>query len=128
METKVENALIQSFKHTITDEQRFELGKPLELADAFYLYRLLLGRHPGRDKLARLETDAPLTTAREFLFHLLASPEFRSAKPNLPAGFEMESDENGFIFRFRTDDPEMGVRMGLGIYEPDVVAVFRKSE
>jgi len=65
-------------------------------------------------------------TWREFLTRLLESEEYRTQTRFLPPGYELTSHVNGFPFRFRTADREMGARMALGLYEPSVTRALRR--
>jgi FkbM family methyltransferase len=118
-----ESDILESVARIMGKGEPLSLSGPLESADAFFAYRLLLGRNP---KLSEVSRFVEGMTVREFLTHVLDSPEFRGALPLLPAGFELESDLNGFRFRFRTGDREMGVRMGLAQYEPKVREAFQR--
>src|SRR3954470_5378067 len=93
-------------------------------ADAFFAYRLLLGRNPGGPG----ELDAALhgaPTLREFLARLLDSSEFGNTGGFLPAGRLLMTEVEGFRFWFDTGDREMGVPMALGLYEPRSVELVK---
>jgi FkbM family methyltransferase len=100
-------------------------GSQLCPADAFFAYRLLLGRHP--DKAAELPHLASTSqTYREFLTSLLTSQEFYQTGGFLPPHAVLMAEVEGFRFWFDTSDREMGVRMALGLFEPKVVQVLKR--
>ncbi|MHB8428454.1 MAG: FkbM family methyltransferase [Acidiferrobacterales bacterium] len=97
-----------------------ELGGPIGLFDAVAFYRTLLGRSPSKDELHYLEWKVTCTTRRDLLREILASPEYGRAVPLLPAGHTWMAKLEKFSLWFHTADVEMGARMALGIYEPEV--------
>jgi FkbM family methyltransferase len=103
-----------------------EWGRGAELLDLFYFYRLLLGRNPDGAELADLRRKCGRAPARDVLSTILLSPEYSRQPRFLPPGHELVSDVNGFLFRFRTGDRDMGVPMAFGDYEPHIVDIIRK--
>jgi FkbM family methyltransferase len=117
--------LAQEFMDIMCSYTPIDHGSELSAVDAFFAYRLLLGRMPdGRTELAQL-LDLH-GTYREFLTHLLGSAEFRQSRGYIPGGYMLMAESDGFRFWFRTADREMGVAMGLGLYEPTSVALVKR--
>lgn len=119
------DALVESLKDVLATYQPLELGRRVEPIDAFYAYRLLLGRNPDPDaELPALLAGRP--TLRAFLSGLLSSREFYQTGGLLPAGRLLMAELEGFRFWFDTADREMGARMAFDLYEPETVALVRR--
>ena len=97
----------------------------LRTIEAFFAYRLLLGRTPDLATEIR-PIGGSRQTFREFLSSLLASPEFGYSSGIFPSNRMLMSEVEGFRFWFNSSDREMGVPMALGMYEPHVVAALKK--
>ncbi len=97
-----------------------ELGHPIGLIDAFFMYRLLLGRTPSQEEINYLSWKVETCTRRELLRELLASREYGRGVPLLPAGQFWMADLEKFRLWFDTTDVEMGAKMAMGTYEPEV--------
>jgi FkbM family methyltransferase len=112
-------------------ESILEQGVPVEhngqllAADALFAYRLLLRRNPDLDLELRPLMASTLTFGA-FLDVLLASPEFASTAGLLPASHLLMTEVEGFRFWWNSSDREMGVRMGLGLYEPATVDLVKR--
>jgi FkbM family methyltransferase len=117
--------LAQEFMDIMCTYTPIDHGSELRAVDAFFAYRLLLGRMPdAQTELANLLELRG--TYREFLTHLLGSPEFGRSRGYIPGGYMLMAEPEGFRFWFRTADREMGVAMGLGLYEPTSVALVKR--
>jgi FkbM family methyltransferase len=119
--------------HPLLDdlEQLLQVYAPIDPSnrvspvDAFFAYRLLLGRHPDQHtELPALLNDP--RTFREFLNDLLSSPEFGKTAGLFPPGQFLMAEVEGFRFWFNTSDREMGVTMALGRYEPATVELVKR--
>ena len=103
-------------------------GRQCYIADAFFAFRILLGRNPDPDtELPSLVDAASRQTLRELLNSLLTSKEFAGRTAFMPPGHQLMAELREFKFWFDTGDAEMGVRMGLGLYEPESSEFFRKT-
>ena len=94
--------------------------------DAFFLYRLLLGRNPDPT------VDLPwlLTshrTFREVRQSVLDSDEFAGTGTFTPPHREWMAQLDEFRFWFNTSDREMGTVMAMGRYEPECVDFVRRA-
>jgi len=119
-------ALHDSFDRFVGEWSTPEQGSKLSLLDAVFAYRLLLGRNPDRGlELPRLAALAQVATLREFLAGLRDSDEFKGQVGLVPAGHVLMAKLADFRFWFNTTDSEMGLRMGMGLYEPETVQFFR---
>jgi FkbM family methyltransferase len=117
--------LAQQFMDIMCTYRPIDHGSELNAVDAFFAYRLLLGRLP--DSQTELPNLIELRgTYREFLTHLLGSQEFGQSRGYIPGGYVLMAESEGFRFWFRTADREMGVAMGLGLYEPSSVALVKR--
>jgi len=98
-------------------------SKETEFLDAIYAYRILLGRMPDTYELDNLSQG--VGTWREFINTLISSKEFTTHTEFMPPGLEFMSDLNGLKFWFNTSDREMGAKMAMGIYEPEVAKIMK---
>jgi FkbM family methyltransferase len=103
-----------------------EHGRQVDVADAFYCYRLLLGRMPSKEVELHNLLAHQGVTYRQFLNNLLDSPEFSKQPGFMPGGHLFMAELERFRFWFRTGDREMGARMAIGQYEPEVLALLPK--
>jgi FkbM family methyltransferase len=117
-------ALVSAFRTLAEQWGPVDYGRQLNAADAFAAYRLLLGRNPSADELRTL-VDSP-QTLRQFLECLATTWEFERSAGFFPPNRVLMSEVEGFRFWFNTSDREMGVRMALGLYEPESVAVMKR--
>lgn len=101
-----------------------EPGSELNPADAFFAYRLLLGRNPAVSELPGILLNRQ--TLREFLTSLLNSDEFAKTVGFLPPNHLLMSELEGFRFWFNSGDREMGVAMAFSLYEPGSVELIKK--
>jgi FkbM family methyltransferase len=116
--------LLASLESILREGSPVALGAGVPAADAFFVYRLLLGRNPG----TREEYEAIVSsraTYRDYLTAVLRSDEFARTGGFLPAGRTLMAETEGFRFWFDSGDREMGVRMAFGLYEPRTVAALR---
>lgn len=119
------DALEEQFRTLLRNYGEFDPSSPVNPVDAFFAYRLLLHRNPDRGS----ELPALLShtgTFRAFLAELLSAPEFSHCSGYLPPNRLLMSEAPGFRFWFNTNDREMGVLMGLGMYEPESSALVRQ--
>jgi FkbM family methyltransferase len=116
--------LLRSFEEILEEGLPVGPGERVRPADAFYVYRLLLGRNPS----ARREVEDILSSParfRDYLTAILRSDEFVKTGGFLPAGRTLMAETEGFRFWFDSGDREMGVAMGFGLYEPRSVAILK---
>ena len=119
------NVLLGRFISLLNSYAPADPGKALEPLDAFFAYRLFLGRNPAaEEELANLLSRKG--TLREFLCMLQDSPEFARTGGFFPPQKLLMSEVEGFRFWFNTSDREMGVAMALGAYEPETVKLVRR--
>ncbi len=119
------DTLVEKFTILLNSYSAVDLGTELNPVDAFFAYRLLLGRNPD----AITELPALLSTRqtfREFLTNLLNSPEFYYSSRFFPPNRLLMAELDAFRFWFNTSDREMGVVMSLGLYEPSSVELTKK--
>jgi FkbM family methyltransferase len=117
--------LVQEFVALLRDYAPLELGRDMNLADAFFAYRLLLWRNP--DLAAELpHLLANPQTVRQFVWRVVNSSEFYQTGGLLPPNRLMMTEWEDLRFWFNTSDREMGVRMALGLYEPRTVELVRE--
>jgi FkbM family methyltransferase len=126
---------VPSFRHLLNQNlneilgtyNNIEYGAELNPVDAFFSYRLLLGRNPNLShELPYLLSNSNLTF-REFINNLIDSEEFSKSTNFLPANKILMSEIENFRFWFNSSDREMGVRMALGLYEPLLVELIKKT-
>ena len=119
------NVLLGRFISLLNSYAPADAGKALEPLDAFFAYRLFLGRNP--DLQEELPTILGLKgTLREFLCAMQDSPEFARTGGFFPPQKLFMSEVEGFRFWFNTSDREMGVLMALNAYEPATVNMIRR--
>lgn len=119
-------ALHDSFDQFLGEWSPPEQGIKVSLLDAVFAYRLLLGRNPDANvEMPHLAEVAQVRTLREFLADLRDSGEFKGQVGLVPSGHALMAELSDFRFWFNTTDSEMGMRMGLGLYEPETVQFFR---
>ncbi|RAM48612.1 MAG: hypothetical protein C6Y22_26875 [Hapalosiphonaceae cyanobacterium JJU2] len=118
--------LHKHFTEILQDYKILEYGAALNPVDAFFAYRLLLGRNPNLNNELSFLLSIKNSTYREFINSLLASEEFSKSIGFLPANKKLMSEIEGFRFWFNSSDREMGVRMALGSYEPASVELIKK--
>ena len=118
--------LLENFTNLLNSYGDIEYGRKLNPVDAFFAYRILLGRNPHVDsELPYLLSDNE--TYREFISRLLNSDEFKKVAMFMPPNKELMIKLNDFRFWFNTCDKEMGVQMALGNYEPKSVELLIKT-
>jgi len=116
--------LAASWQEIVENDAEPHPDRPVSPADAFFLYRLLLGRNPDR----RQELPAICSSGQsysDFLESVLRSPEFKQARQLLPANQLLMAELADFRFWFNTSDREMGVAMAFGLYEPATVQLVK---
>ncbi|MFH7027167.1 MAG: FkbM family methyltransferase [Heteroscytonema crispum UTEX LB 1556] len=119
------HSLSSKFDEIMQDYKNIEYGAALNPVDAFFAYRLLLGRNPNLvNELPYLLSNNTLTF-REFLNNLIESEEFSNNPGFLPPNKTLMAEIEGFRFWFNSSDREMGVRMALGWYEPASVEFIK---
>lgn len=117
--------LVKEFVAMLQDYAPLELGREVNLADAFYVYRLLLWRNPDiHAELPHILANAQ--TFRQMVSNVVNSPEFYQTGGLLPPNRLMMTEWEGLRFWFNTSDREMGVRMALGLYEPGTVKLVQQ--
>jgi FkbM family methyltransferase len=102
-----------------------DLGRPLNPADGFFAYRLLLCRNPDPQREIPYLLNSG-KTLREFLKHVTQSAEFQRTGGYFPPHQLLMAEVEGFRFWFNSSDREMGVRMALGQYEPRSTELIKK--
>lgn len=117
--------VVEVFKGLVTLPSAVDPGALVNPADAFFAYRLLLGRSPDTATELPALVDSK-QTYHQFMTQLLASPEYRHRSGYFPADRFLMAELDGFRFWFNTSDREMGVIMALGMYEPDSVNLVRR--
>ena len=118
------NVLLGRFISLLNSYAPADAGKALEPLDAFFAYRLFLGRNPDlQEELPNIL--ARKDTLREFLRALQESPEFALTGGFFPPQKLLMSAVEGFRFWFNTSDREMGVLMAFGAYEPSTTGLIR---
>lgn len=117
--------LTQCLQLLLASYDNIEHGRQLNPIDAFFAFRLLLGRNPDLvSELPRILSDT--RTFREFLTELLHSQEFSYRTGFIPPNRMFMADLNGFRLWFNTTDREMGMVMSAGHYEPNTVSIIKK--
>jgi FkbM family methyltransferase len=118
-------SLLDSFRSLLDSAEAIDAGRQLNPVDGFFAYRLLLGRNPDDNgELTNLLTNQE--TYRQFLSRVIDSPEFEGSGGLLPPNRLLMGQSESFRFWFNTSDREMGVKMGLGLYEPRCVALIKR--
>src|ERR687885_871958 len=119
------NTLVDDFAATLQSYNSVDPDKGISPVDAFFIYRLLLGRNP--DPIIELpDLVASTQTFREFLTGVLNSPEFSRSSRFFPPNRLLMAEVEDFRFWFNTSDRDMGVPMALGVYEPSAVALVKR--
>jgi FkbM family methyltransferase len=118
-------ALLTGFRTLLESYRPADPDEAINPADAFFMYRLLLGRNPnvGSDLPALLNYQG---TFRELRQRVLDSDEFAKCGSFTPPHRLWMTELEGFRFWFNTSDREMGVVMAIGQYEADCVRFIRK--
>ncbi|MHA6205462.1 FkbM family methyltransferase [Dyella soli] len=97
---------------------------PTSVVDALFAYRLFLGRMPALGGELEALFDAHDVPFRQFINGILDSAEFSRSGGFFPSGHTWMAELERFRFWFRTSDRDMGVKMGMGVYEPKAVEVM----
>ena len=126
MEKKNKNKLIENFSNLLDRYHNIEYGRKLNPVDAFFAYRILIGRNPDLNIELPGFLSNDRQTFREFLKSLLNSDEFKNNTSFLPPDKELMVELSDFRFWFNSSDREMGVRMAFGRYEPETVNLLSK--
>lgn len=125
MDLDSQKKLLGAFKALLDAYGPIEAGKVANIVDAFFAYRLLLGRMPAPGPELNYLLSG-VGTWRSFLAQLLSSREYGSRMTFLPAGLRLMTEANGFRFWFDSDDREMGAQMAAGVYEPQTVRLLER--
>jgi FkbM family methyltransferase len=118
--------LVDGFRMLLESYGPADPDRAVNPADAFFMYRLLLGRNPS----ATVDLPALMRngkTFRELLQSVLDSDEWARAGTFTPPHRLWMSELDGFRFWFNTSDREMGVVMAMGQYEPASVRFIRQA-
>jgi FkbM family methyltransferase len=118
--------LVDGFRMLLESYGPADPDRAVNPADAFFMYRLLLGRNPS----ATVDLPALLRngrTFRELLQCVLDSDEFARGGTFTPPHRLWMSELDGLRFWFNTSDREMGVVMAMGQYEPASVRFIRQA-
>ena len=119
------NVLLGRFISLLNSYGGADRGKALEPLDAFFAYRLFLGRNPdAQEELPNLLSRKD--TLRDFLCAIQESAEFARTGGFFPPQKLLMAEVEGFRFWFNTSDREMGVAMAMGTYEPTTVSLLRR--
>src|SRR5262245_29768005 len=112
------DVLLNGFRALLDSYERADTDEATNPADAFFMYRLLLGRNP--DAVSELPglLEHP-GTFRELSQRVLDSEEFAKVGSFTPPHRLWMTELEGFRFWFDTSDRDMGVVMATGQYEPD---------
>ena len=116
--------LVNGFRNLLESYGPANPDDAVNPADAFFMYRLLLGRNPS----ATVDLPALMRngkTFRELLQSVLDSDEWARVATFMPPHHVWMSELDGFRFWFNTSDREMGVAMAMGRYEPASVALHQ---
>jgi FkbM family methyltransferase len=118
--------LIQSLQILLASYNDLDYGQQLNPLDAFFAFRLLVGRNPHLTcELPHILNDT--RTFREFLTDLRNSKEFSHHLGVIPPNRVFMADVEGFRLWFNTSDPEMSMVMVTGRYEPQSVELMKKT-
>src|SRR5262245_21336678 len=110
--------ILFSYKH-------LDYGRRLNPVDAFFAFRLLLGRNPDlTHELPQILSDT--RTYREFLADILNSDDFSQGIGFMPRNRVFMAKLADFCLWFNTGDREMGMVMASGHYEPHSVEAIKK--
>lgn len=117
--------LVHHFRLLLKTYKNLDYGRQLNPVDAFFAFRLLLGRNPEYSReLPALLTDTH--TFREFLSDLLHSEEFSRCVGFVPPNRVFMAQLEDFRLWFNTSDREMGMIMVSGQYEPKSVDLIKR--
>jgi FkbM family methyltransferase len=117
--------LLASFHNILTSYDSVHHGRSITPADAFFVYRLFLGRNPDpHHELPGLLVNDE--TYREFMSRVQNCEEFARVGGFFPPNRLFMAELPHFRFWFNTNDREMGVSMALGSYEPSTVALAKE--
>jgi FkbM family methyltransferase len=119
------DTLLNGFRTLLESYRPADPDAAVNPADAFFMYRLLLGRNPN----AAAELPALLhepVTFRELRQGVLDSDEFAKGGSLSPPHRLWMTALEDFRFWFNTSDRDMGVVMATGQYEPESVRLIRK--
>jgi len=117
--------LIHHFRMLLEPYESLDYGRQLNPADAFFAFRLLLGRNPDlTHELPGILTNTH--TFREFLSDLLNSEDLSHCVGFMPPNRVFMAQLENFRVWFNTSDREMGMIMAAGQYEPKSVALLKR--
>jgi hypothetical protein len=88
--------------------------KKINRLDAFFLYRILLGRNPTPEENKNI--CSLNITFQEYLDSIVNSQEYSKSTCFMPPGHEFMSELKDFKFYFNTSDHEMSVKMAIDDY------------
>jgi FkbM family methyltransferase len=118
--------LLNGFRTLLESYEPADPDQSVNPADAFFMYRLLLGRNPD----AAVELPALLrngSTTRDLRQSVLDSDEFARDGVFTPPHRLWMAELDGFRFWFNTSDRDMGVVMATDRYEPSSVRFIRQA-
>lgn len=118
--------LVSGFRTLLESYRPADPDDAVNPADAFFMYRLLLGRNPN----TTVDLPALLSnrrTFRELRQSVLDSDEFASGGTFTPPHRLWMTELDGFRFWFNTSDREMGVAMAIGQYESSSVRFIKQA-
>jgi FkbM family methyltransferase len=116
--------LIQHMQSLLASYKNLDHRQQLNPTDAFFTYRLLLGRNPDlAEELPYILSD--IRPFREFLSNLLSSEEFSRRMEFIPPNRVLMAELEDFRLWFNTSDREMGLVMVSGQYEPPSVGLVK---
>jgi FkbM family methyltransferase len=116
--------LVNGFRGLLESYGPADPDEAINPADAFFLYRLMLGRNPS----VALELPALLhrpATFRDLRQRVLDSDEFAKGGGLTPPHRLWMTEVESFRFWFNTSDRDMGLAMAMGRYEPESVSIIR---
>lgn len=118
--------LVSGFRALLESNRPADPDDAVNPADAFFMYRLLLGRNPNTTvELPALLRDR--RTFRELRQTVLDSDEFASGGTFTPPDRLWMTELGEFRFWFNTSDREMGVVMAIGQYESSSVRFVQQA-
>jgi FkbM family methyltransferase len=117
--------LLPHLQLLLTSYNDLEYGRQLNPVDAFFAFRLLLGRNPNLfEELPRLLNDKRIF--REFLDELINSNEFSLRTRFFPPNRIFMAELPDFRLWFNTTDRDMGMIMISGQYEPTSLKLLKR--
>jgi FkbM family methyltransferase len=119
------SGLMESFSNLLASYDNVDLARRISPVDAFFVYRVLLGRNPHRKRDLPGILNTTLTY-REFLDSIIQSELFRKQPGFLPPDRIWLAEVERFRFWFNTSDREMGVKMAIGKYETRCVDLIKQ--